>query len=285
MRHFIFLFSTLLLLQFATTNALAQCGQLDSLYRILRVAKLDVDKINTLNALADELSTIGKEGQAAFYTKQALRLAEKAGYEKGIADALTRVALIDYKDLGKLSKSVDDFKKALEIYEELGDKVQKVRTLGIIANFYYRALDDDSHQQALDYFKRIAVLQHELGNLKAEAEAYESIGTLHGRLYQDKEAYQAYEKAHLIKTKIGLSTPTNERILAKYRRLNQLESHIKNSNNTQLATGFGIAIAIMLVLIITLWVQRNRALQLLKKHNPELLVKKPWTDDVPLPQS
>ncbi len=284
MRYFIFLSFTFLL-NFSAVSVHAQCGQLDSLYRILRVAKLDVDKINTLNALAEELSDMGRDGQAAFYTKQALRLAEKAGYEKGIADALTRVALIDYKDLGKLSKSVDDFKKALEIYEELGDKVQKVRTLGIIANFYYRALDEDSHKKALDYFKKIAELQHQLDNPKAEAEAYEAIGTLYGRLYKDKEAYEAYEKAHSIKTKIGLSTPTNERILAKYRRLNQLESHIKNSSNTQLATGFGIVIAIMLVLVITLWVQRNRALELIKKHNPELLVKKPWTDDVPLPQS
>jgi tetratricopeptide (TPR) repeat protein len=255
--------------------AQAQCGQLDSLYRILRVAKKDVDKVNTLNALADELVNFGRAGQATFYTKQALRIAENAGYDKGIADALTRVALLDYDDLDKLSKSVADFEKALSIYEELGDEEQMVKTLGVIANFHYKALDEGSHRKALEYYKQVAALQNKLEHKKEEAEAYEAMGTLYGRLYQDPEALKAYEQAHTIKLKLGIATPTNERLLAKYQRLNELESHIQSSNTVRLATGFGIAIAVLLILLLTFLVQRNRALQLIKEHNPELLAKKP----------
>ncbi len=257
--------------------AQAQCGQLDSLYRILRVAKKDVDKVNTLNALADELVNFGRTGQATFYTKQALKIAENAGYDKGIADALTRVALLDYDDLGKLSKSVADFEKALAIYTEIGDQRQRVKTLGVIAHFYFKALDESSYYKALDYYKQIVLIQNELKNQKEEAEAYEAMGTLYGRLHQDKEALAAFQEAHKIKTKLGIASSTNERLLAKYQRLNDLEAHIQASNTVKLATGFGIAIAVLLVLMITFWVQRNRALQLIREHQPELLIKKPQT--------
>ncbi|GAB4397613.1 MAG: hypothetical protein OHK0053_14460 [Microscillaceae bacterium] len=264
---------SLLALAFGSA-ARAQCAKVDSLYQILRFVKADTQRINTLNALAVELRDLKKEGLAAFYTKQALKMAENAKYKKGIADALTQIALLDYSDLGRIGTAIDDYQKALEIYEELGDTEKIARTLEIIGNYHFKALDEDSHRKAIDYFERMAGIYKKLDNPLKQAQALEAIGELYGRLRNDDKAFKAYEAAHVIKHTLGISTPTNERVLAKYKRLSRLEKNIQESDTFVITIVFGIAFAVMLVLVITFAVQRNRAYQLLRQYKPEALEKK-----------
>lgn len=83
----------------------------------------DTAYINRLNALAEEYSyrTAAVKDTATLYAAQALGLAEKIGYKRGIAGAL---AVLSYRFIleGKIEQGLDVGFKQLRVAEEFGDE-------------------------------------------------------------------------------------------------------------------------------------------------------------------
>lgn len=252
----------------------AQCAKIDSLYRVLRFAKADTHKIDALNLLAYELQILGKKETASFYTKQALKFAQKTDYEKGLADALMQIALLDYNDLGQVGNDIENYQEALKIYEDLKDTTKIAQTLEIIAKFYAKGLIEEKYSKAVPLFERLVNLDVHLHKPEKLAEAYEELGVLYSRLRDDTKAHEYYRKAKSIKDTLGLSSITNERILSKYDRLTQLNETIRESDTYSLTLFFGITCGVLIMIILIILGQRNHAYRLLKQYHPELLEKR-----------
>lgn len=88
-----------------------------------QVNEPDTAYINRLNTLAEEYSyrTAAVKDTASLYAAQALALAQKIGYKRGIAEAL---AVLSYRfNLeGKIEQGLDAGFKQLRLAEELGDQ-------------------------------------------------------------------------------------------------------------------------------------------------------------------
>ena len=253
-----------------TPRIYSQCSQIDSLYRVLRVAKADHDKINTLNILVEELLKIGKEAQAAFYAEQALKMAQKAKYEKGIADALSHIALLDYQDLENYQQAIDEYSKALKIYEELGDKQKIAKLNEVIGAFFFKQLSHESNEKAILYYEKALENYKALKDETKMASIYEILGEVYAKQGKDDEAIFSFQKAQDIRKKSGTVNPFNSRLLAKYKRIKKLEERIQTSNTFSVIVASGIIISILSVLSIYLFVQRNKARKLLKEKGLEL---------------
>ncbi|NJO02095.1 MAG: hypothetical protein HC880_10725 [Bacteroidia bacterium] len=255
---------------FITQGALAQCAKMDSLYRVLRVAKSPTDSINTLNALAATLLEIRKEAQAALVLRKSLEMAEKARYPKGVADALTHIAVIHYQDLFPLRTTIRDYQQAYQIYQDLGDQEQMIKMLEIMGAYYAKSPDTESQRQALAYYEQSLSLRRQDRDSLAVANLYETIGELYATLEQDAEALSALELAEQIRLSQGEENHTHHRLLTRYRRIQAIEAKIEASDTVLLTIGFGLVLGILGVLTIIAWQQRNRAYKQLKQNNQNL---------------
>lgn len=262
--------SIILFVILSLENTFAQCAQIDSLYRVLRIAKSDTDKINTLNNLAQELALIGKDGQAAFYAKQSLKMSEEADYPKGIADALTHIAKMDYADMKDLGENIEAFQKALSIYKDLNDQPKIIQTLEIIGTYYYKHLDAESHKKAIEYYKEALSLLEKQGDKEKIARTYESLGTLYATIEEDEQALNAYKAAIDIRKKMGTLEPSDERIWMKYKRLSTVEKRLQKTNVFVLIMAFGIIIAVLLVVTAYSIIQKNKVHKNLQQLEDQL---------------
>jgi hypothetical protein len=75
-------------------------GKIDSLLTVLKIAKEDTSKVNLLNDVSNENNIIGEYKEARKYADEALALAEKIGFEKGIANS--------YNQIGDVNRNLSD---------------------------------------------------------------------------------------------------------------------------------------------------------------------------------
>lgn len=243
----------------------AQCGRLDSLYRVLRVAKADSDKINTLNALVEELIVFGKEGQASFYATQALKMAKEVDYDKGIADALSHIGLMDSRDVRQMQKTIEEYEAALKIYEELGDQEKAAQMHEVIGNYHFKMENMEDYQLALTHFDKAIALRKANKQDKEAARNYEVLGEIYGLLKKDEQALIAFEKAQALKKTLGEEDIHNAYVLAKYRRIKALEERLQKTDAFVMSMIFAIVLSILLVVLFAMIIQRNKALDDLKE--------------------
>ena len=108
---------------FCPAGLLAQTvmQKIDSLQKVLKTAKEDTNKVNTLNALGTQLRySADYEGEGK-YGNLALLLAEKIKYKRGVADALTNIGA-SHRLLGNYEEGMKNFQTAFKIYEEIKDQ-------------------------------------------------------------------------------------------------------------------------------------------------------------------
>jgi tetratricopeptide (TPR) repeat protein len=250
---------------FVAQTAEAQCEKIDSLYRILKVARADTDRINALNTLVETLVQTSKPGKASFYARQALKMAQKANYNKGVADALTHINLLDSRDLSQNPKIIEDFQKALKIYEEIGDREKTIRTLEIIGQFYAKQPDEDSKRKSIEHYEKALILHRKADNQVGLAQTHDNLGEIFAALQEDNQALSHFELADQIKKELGIQNPTNDRLYAKFRRLKNLEQQLQTSSTFVTIIILGIAVAVLGVALIIITIQRNRAWRILKQ--------------------
>jgi signal transduction histidine kinase len=102
--------------------SVGQIKKIDSLQAVLKTQKEDTSKVNTWNALVYELSEARSNIQELEKNaEEALRLAEKLNYKKGIADSYVRFAAIAIGK-GDYHERIKKCFAALKIYEEIMNK-------------------------------------------------------------------------------------------------------------------------------------------------------------------
>ncbi len=200
------------LLLFICNYSFAQQAKIDSLENILKTTKEDTTRVKTLNALAWELQ-YNNPDTAFYYSKQALVLAEKTDWKKGIANSYHHLGGL-YIDKGNYPLALDYNNKALKIYKEINDKK------GIAAIFVNIGIVhgcQSNNPKALEYYFKSLKMNEELleqvkhsGNPDKIREAkkslshdFSNIGTIYQRQGNYPKALEYYFKSLKIKEGIG----------------------------------------------------------------------------------
>lgn len=130
------------------SNIAAQSNEIDSLKKVLQLAKQDTSRVNTMNELGWQLK---KEDQKAArtYLEQAISLAHKIDYPKGEAEANNYLAVIESMN-ANFDKAVENYQKALALRKRIND----LKGIGSIYNNLGLLYDDKGDfYKAIDFHK------------------------------------------------------------------------------------------------------------------------------------
>jgi serine phosphatase RsbU (regulator of sigma subunit)/Tfp pilus assembly protein PilF len=225
-----------LFLFFSGISITGQDSKVDSLKMILAGLGEDTTKVNTLNAIADELHRPNPD-EAIRYGSEAKNLAEQLNYPAGEALANKNIGLGFYMQ-GEFTEALKYWEPALALYEELGDdqlvanlqsnmgaiyhttgKFVEAMELFLPALKMAEELNDSTristlllnigviysespgtYDEALNYYHRAIKIGEALGDLNITG-----IGTINlGEIYIEKEEYDSalyyFEKSLTILT-------------------------------------------------------------------------------------
>ncbi len=186
--------------------------KIDSLFSVLKVAKEDTAKVNTLNAIAFEYRS-NKPDTAIYFANEALSLATKVNFKMGVADAYLWIGTA-ITNLGKYEKALSPLNDALRLYDQLlqitigAEKTenkskiftQKAKCYNNIGNIYYY---QGNFPEALKNYLASLKIREEIGDKKGIADSYNNIGNI----YVSQGNYPDGLKNHLaclkIKEEIG----------------------------------------------------------------------------------
>ena len=174
MKKSILLFTLLL---FPFLKAFSQIrGQpvIDSLLVELPKVKEDTNKVNILSSISYNYPYINPD-EGLKYGKQALELAEKLKWERGIAAASYSIGA-NYANRSEYAKALEFEYRALEIYEKLNDKPHQAMLLRNIAIVHHNS---DNQEKALEYDMRSLKLYEELNNKEGIAALYGNIANVY----------------------------------------------------------------------------------------------------------
>jgi tetratricopeptide (TPR) repeat protein len=105
------------MLVFASQLSFAQNITIDSLKRVLAVAKIDSSKVNLYNKIANEFKNIAPDS-TAFYGQKAKILSQKTKYDFGQATALLNIGNSNII-LSNYNQALKDFENAAKIFQKL----------------------------------------------------------------------------------------------------------------------------------------------------------------------
>ncbi len=137
------------------TMSVAQNKRIDSLKAVLAGSIHDTTRILTLNDLGFAVYTTAPD-KTEEYARQAIVLAEKVGYQFGLADGY-RVLGISLYGRAKYYEALESYQFALKLFEELGNTQKIVRLRNNIGLLYS---DQGNYPEALSsYFKGLEVAE------------------------------------------------------------------------------------------------------------------------------
>jgi len=216
----IFLFLTFVFQGFGFA---AQTEEADSLALLLKMTKVQDDKVDIYLAIANEFKN-NNPNKALTFAQKAYVLSVETDYETGKINSMLQLAQINwamtdfktamefvekaiemsdkddrkkelavslqtkgliYIELSDYEKSTDCFFNSLKLFESLDDKSGVLRVLSYIGsvNFYQK-----NFKKALDYYFRSLDLANETGDQEGIARAFNNIAAVY-------EAMEEYEKA------------------------------------------------------------------------------------------
>jgi tetratricopeptide (TPR) repeat protein len=176
----------------------SQSGNADSLGSLVSRSKPDTNKVKLLNQFCQQY----RNTQPAEFLRlaaEALRLAEKLKYKRGIAGSLANVGNA-YYEKADYDSALFYHLKSLRVKEELGDSAGVALCYNNIGNTYKRLGDTDL---ALDYFSKAKVILETHGNKRDLALTLTNIGTICRRKKEFAKALSNYETALKIMEQLG----------------------------------------------------------------------------------
>ncbi|MBA3683459.1 MAG: CHAT domain-containing protein [Bacteroidetes bacterium] len=197
-----FLFSFLLV--FITSVSIAQNHFIDSLVSVLKTAKEDTNKVNTLNVLSLKLAGLGQLDTALYFTGLSKVAAEKIDFKKGVANSMHIVGVI-YLSAGDYPVALKSFSTSLKIREGINDKFGMANSYNNIGNVYFSTGDLPS---AKTNFNAALKIYEEINNKAGIAGCYNSFGNFYTNQGNYQEALKNFNSAQKqfedIGNKIGL---------------------------------------------------------------------------------
>ncbi|WP_106794261.1 tetratricopeptide repeat protein [Aquimarina sp. Aq78] len=161
--------------------------------------------------------------KALFYNKKMLEVAKKLQYELGVAKSYQNIG-VTYVKMGDYHQALDNYLKALKIYETLEEESFVVGITGNIGSLYSCRLKDD--ENGLIYYNKALTLSKKIGNEEFRAHILGAVGEMYMR---QKE----FEKAkYVLEESISIAEKTNytEVITSGYNNLSQINVEEKRFN-------------------------------------------------------
>ena len=158
---------------------------------LIKTAKEDTSKVNKLYAVCKEKTKLGEYTEAMKYANEDLALAEKIGFNKGIANSYYEIGNI-YHSLSDYPKAIEKYQKSLTIYEQSGNKNGIANNFGGIGAAYCSLSD---YPKALDYEQRALTIYEQMGNKEGIAGIYLNIGNIYLALSDGVRAIECYQKS------------------------------------------------------------------------------------------
>ena len=171
---------------------------IDSLQAILRAATHDTVKVNMLCLLAREYWDYTPD-KSSEYARQALAIAEKMDYKKGIGNAYHILSVLS-NDIGKQIEAIELEKKALKYRQEINDADGINNSLFSMANAYQYLGD---YVMALKYNFECLAYYERIGNRAQAAGVYHNIAICYQDAGKKEEAVNYYKKALAINLTTG----------------------------------------------------------------------------------
>lgn len=209
----------------------AQTAQADSLKALISGMQEDTVKVNALLDLCTNVFRSSPD-TALVYARQAVGLAERLDFQKGLGYALKNIGLAYYvkgdfvevlnywhqslrtfesiddklgisnlnNNIGAVHFNYGDEPKALEYYleslraaEQLGDKLRVATALMNIGLVYFNK--PSTHDKALGYYQRALAISEEIGDLDAIGTAAVNLGEVYMARQDYQSALTNFEKA------------------------------------------------------------------------------------------
>lgn len=170
-------------------NHFINATSVDSLKTALENAS-ETERVDILNELYREYWN-NEPVKAYEYTKEALNLAEKLNYKKGIAAAYNNLGVY-YKKIGDFDNALDYYLRALAIEEELDNKERIAYALSNIGIIY---TIKNKYNKALSSFKDALDIFTELGKNVSVARTLINIGNVFYDRGEDESALNYYLQA------------------------------------------------------------------------------------------
>ncbi len=182
--------------------AFSQNKKLDSLNSVLNHSKNDIERVNTLNLLADEYKSTDPK-QMVVFAEKALTLAKKIKFKIAEGNA--------YLHLGNSSIIAGNYQKALEyfsmaqmLFENESSEVLDVKkglakaygSTGIVYS------EQSNYAQALNYYLKAARIYEAIKDLPKCAKVYNNIGIVYKSELEDFKALTYFIKAQKIQEQL-----------------------------------------------------------------------------------
>ncbi|MEO6303673.1 MAG: tetratricopeptide repeat protein [Bacteroidia bacterium] len=224
---------------FAIAKISAQTKLIDSLVLRLNNPAQDTNTVKMQNDLAWAYIMRGDFDNCSKYVNDALKLAKKIKFTKGLAKANSIIGGIYYhkgdfdksleyhhialklreeindklgvsaslNNIGIIFDSKRDYKKALEIHlkslkikEELGDQIGASYSYNSLGIIYYRTMD---FPKALEYYAKALALQEKFGDKKGASGTHSNMGNVYKDSGQEEKAIEQYFIALKLREEVG----------------------------------------------------------------------------------
>jgi len=215
-------------------QSLAQNGYADSLERVLKTNKNEIDKINTLILLSENSKETGDISKAKTYAYEGLSLSQKVNYENGIAETSNIIGLI-FRDKGNYPEALNYHQDALNIFQKKDDEEGIALTylyIGSISSF----LGD--YADGLKNFLSALEIAQKSGFKKTTAHAYNNIANL----YLTQGNYSVALKNYFLSLKISEELNDKQGIIKYYNNIGT--AYWKQGNYTDALKYFNASLEI-----------------------------------------
>lgn len=177
----------------------AQNFKVDSLKQVLNTDIHDTTRIMTLDHIGHGVMRKGDLKAAQEYSEQALELATKLNFKRGIAAANNTLGNI-YTEKSDYARSLIFHQKALALRQELKYSKGIAASYNNIGIIYYNLSD---YNKAIEYLQKALKLQEKLGNRFYEAVGIGNIAVLYAKLGEDSLALFYQEKSLRLHKEMG----------------------------------------------------------------------------------
>lgn len=173
--------------------------EVDSLIEVLRTAANDSSKVEMLNNISIKLRRTSDYTEAMKYGTQALQLAQKIKFDRGLADAYNNISAI-HNAWGNYGEVLEYSVKALKIAERIVDKSEMAESNNMIGAAYSRM---GNQSEALKYFLNALETAEEINDKATLADIYNNLGILYRNQEKHDEAMKSYLTAKKLAEEVG----------------------------------------------------------------------------------
>ena len=213
---------------------IGQNDQLASLKSKLPSLNEDTNKVLVLKDIGFYFH-FSNPDSGLIYSKQGLKLAEKIGWQKGIASSYNSIG-VNYNAKTEYTNALEAHKYALQIREKLKDSKAIAASLGNIGLIYESLAD---YPSALEYQQKGLKIFTALNNLKMITLSYVNIGNIYDKIGDYKKALSYQSNA------LGIAKSLNneELLVLAYSNIGNIYLKLENYDSAFVFQNKGIELS------------------------------------------